>query len=315
MYAGWLQVGSTPELAEELNPVEVGTLPLMVVRTAGGLQAYRATCPHRGANLAYGGRREGDEVVCPFHGRRIHLGVDDAQPWCVPSYRTLTVGDAVFALLDDLDDRHENGFAELMAGVAATRYLVTGPSMRVRVPPEYVIENAFDTDHFQSVHALHRQPVLTCREGEGGDLVIEGTFETERPNRWQGTTGRGDGDGVRAHYRARVFSPYVVAAELGDPELPNVVVTAATPAPGGECVVRVLVGMAPTVGGRPATVAEISSLTNGALTALEQDRVIWEHLDTTAPSRFAAGDELVLAFRRFCERFRLPAAGASERRP
>lgn len=297
MYGGWAQIAFASDL-EEVSPATLRDAPLLVVRRNGTVEVFDAICPHRGAHLGYGGRLAGDAVVCPFHGRHVRLGSGGPDPYCVRQYPALDIGGAIYVLPEE---RHENGFSSFMRSIADTHYLIPGLTLTARVEPEYVIENVFDADHFHTVHGIDRRPTLTCRRGDGGELIVEGCFQTARPNEWQEGVESG-AEGVETHFCARVFSPTVVAAELGTPELPNVIVTAATPAPGGECVIRVLVAIVRNESA-PPTVRAIGSLMNGTRTAFEQDKVIWEHLDPTAPRHFDSTDELVLTFREFCRRF------------
>jgi phenylpropionate dioxygenase-like ring-hydroxylating dioxygenase large terminal subunit len=307
MYRGWTQVAFSRDLDGDVTPATIGDVPLVLVRRDGQLHAFDATCPHRGAHLGYGGRLDGDVVVCPFHGRRIRLGDDAGHPYCVKGYRTLELGGAIYVLLDE---SHENGFSEFIRGIAATHYLIPGFEIPARISPEYVIENVFDADHFNVVHMVGRRPTLSWRPGDGGELLVEGIFETERPNKWQDPTagseaGAGGGpEPVRMHFRARVFSPTLVATEVGSADLPNLVVTSATPTPDGDCVIRLMVAMAPTPEGTAPTVRAVGSLMSGSRTAFEQDLVIWEHLDRTASTNLGPGDELVLAYHDYCRRFR-----------
>ncbi|GAA2911798.1 hypothetical protein GCM10010517_78370 [Streptosporangium fragile] len=178
---------------------------------------------------------------------------------------------------------------------------MSGFTFHVRVPAEYVIENVFDADHFAPVHGLDRRPRLRLRPAEGGVLCVEGDLDMARPNRWQ--AGEPAGDPATARFRALVFSPHLVATELGRPDEPNVVITAATPADGGTSVVRVTVAVPARRASGPATVREIASLVSGSRTAFEQDAVIWEHLDTSVVPRYTEGDELVRAYRAYCRRF------------
>lgn len=58
----------------ELKRVEAGGVPVVVTRsTSGQLQAIGAICGHMGGPLDRG-RRDGDTVVCPWHGSRFDLG-------------------------------------------------------------------------------------------------------------------------------------------------------------------------------------------------------------------------------------------------
>ncbi|WP_433258734.1 hypothetical protein ACQPYK_08280 [Streptosporangium sp. CA-135522] len=171
----------------------------------------------------------------------------------------------------------------------------------MKVPAEYVIENVFDADHFAPVHGLDRRPRLSIRPAEGGSLSVEGDLDMVRPNRWQAGDPREDP--ARARFHALVFSPNLVATELGSPDEPNVVITAATPASDGACVIRVTVAVPRRRASGPPTVREIASLVSGSRTAFEQDAVIWEHLDTSVVPRYTEGDELVRAYRAYCRRF------------
>ena len=68
---GWFQVAFPDDLA----PGEVTRAALLEhatscsgATTAGDFHLQDAYCPHLGAHLGVGGKVDGDEVVCPFHG-------------------------------------------------------------------------------------------------------------------------------------------------------------------------------------------------------------------------------------------------------
>src|SRR5215831_12842292 len=63
--------GELPE--NELRRVEVGRVPVLLVRRQGRIFALAETCSHLSGPLAEG-RLEGDSVVCPWHGSRFALG-------------------------------------------------------------------------------------------------------------------------------------------------------------------------------------------------------------------------------------------------
>ena len=83
MYRGWYHVAFERDLSDELTAATIGELRLVIVRTAEGINAFDATCPHRGAHLAFGGRLDGGALICPFHGRRINLGYDAKADYCI----------------------------------------------------------------------------------------------------------------------------------------------------------------------------------------------------------------------------------------
>lgn len=301
MYLGWHQVAFTREIAEELRAVQVGELPLVLVRTRERLRAFDAACPHRGAHLAYGGCLDGEIIVCPFHGRRIGLGNDSPSGYHVREYPVLDVGGSVFVLLSE---RFEHGFTPYMHGLDETHYFVPGFTLPARVAPEYVIENVFDTDHFHAVHGISRRPHLEVRPGADGHLAVEAIFRTSRPNPWQQAPA-GE-DPVETRFLARVFSPTLCASELGSGDHRHVVVTAATPTADGGCVIRVTLAFPPPDGGGPPDADLVRSLMRDSKTAFEQDMVVWEHLVPGAPSRLEASDRPVIEYRAFCERFLPP---------
>jgi len=69
---GWFQVEWSHELkAGEVKPVKYFGQELVLFRGEDGTaHLLDAFCPHLGANLGYGGKVEGNEIVCPFHAWR-----------------------------------------------------------------------------------------------------------------------------------------------------------------------------------------------------------------------------------------------------
>jgi len=299
MYAGWHQVAFERALEKEVTAAAIGSHSLVLVRRDDDVQAFDATCPHRGAHLGHGGRLDDDAIVCPFHGHRIVLG-DKPDCFSVSARRTLASAGLVFVLLDE---RHENGLRAFMDELEASHWSVPGFSFHAPIAPRWVIENVFDAGHFHAVHEIDRRPEMTVDHSSTGHLVVRAEFETPGANAWQE---QGDGGGaVRTRFVAHVFSPTLVATELGPPERPHVVVTAATPDAQGGCEVRVSLMVPPAADGSAPDPEESLALMRDSRTAFEQDMAIWAHLDTEAPNRFCAGDEPVLEYRLFCERFEL----------
>jgi phenylpropionate dioxygenase-like ring-hydroxylating dioxygenase large terminal subunit len=298
MYFGWHQVAFTRDALAPVTPATIGTLPLVLVRRTEAIEAFDAVCPHRGANLAYGGELDGDVIICPFHGRRITLG-ESRRRYCVRGYRTVELGGCIFVLLRE---RYESGFTEFLSSLVETHVFVPGFALTVRVPSEYVIENVFDADHFKAVHGLKRTPRLQLRRGDYGEFTVESVLQTRNPNPWQGNV-ETRGESVEARFCAHVFSPTLVATELGPREGSHVVFTAATPTPAGASVIRLSLAVRADDGVGPSD-ETILSLLQGSRRAFDQDMGIWEHLVTDAPPRYAPSDRSVIEYRAFCERFR-----------
>ncbi|MER7845389.1 Rieske 2Fe-2S domain-containing protein [Kitasatospora sp. NPDC096077] len=305
VHHGWYLLAFRSELTDEITPLAVGPRRLIALREGDRVRVLDANCPHRGAHLGYGGRREGDCLVCPFHGKRIGLG-DPSKHWSVAEHRVLEWGDALFVRLSD-DPDGDRGFERSVQGWAEEYPLVAAVSLPVDVPSEYVVENAFDPDHFKAVHGVPGNRGMATRDGEHGELVIEGEFlmqtspwqdaRTLEEIRWEAVrTGRVRWD-FKPRFHAQAFSPNVVVTEFGPAETRQVIVTGSVPTEDGGCVARVAIGV------REDQRGALPALLGGSGKALAEDKVVWEHLDHTMTPRYDARDEPVLAFRRFCADF------------
>ncbi len=329
LHGGWYLLALGDELTEPVTGFMLGDLALAAIRDNGRLRVFDGTCPHRGAHLGYGGRVvQGRAIICPFHGKRIGLGEGPGR-LRVREHEVLDCGGAVFLRLAD-SPRDDHGFELAMKELIATHVVASALIVPVSVPPEIVIENAFDIDHFPAVHLVPGLVGLKVEIGLDGELTITTGFRTKAPA-WEAGSGE-----VTSRFFARAFSPNVVVTDLGttavpargddppeppavlppgddppeppavlppgdDPPEPpagrNVVITGATPASGG-CVARIAIAVPH---GSPDGVA--AALIAGARHAFEQDLRVWEHLDLDAEARLGPRDTPVLAFRAFCASF------------
>lgn len=69
---GWFQIAYADELESgKTEPLHYFGKDLVLLRGEDGVaRVYDAFCPHLGAHLGYGGRVEGNDLRCPFHGWR-----------------------------------------------------------------------------------------------------------------------------------------------------------------------------------------------------------------------------------------------------
>jgi 3-ketosteroid 9alpha-monooxygenase subunit A len=287
---GWQLLAFAADLREAVTPLSLGSRALIAVRDRGGIRVFDGTCPHRGAHLGHGGRlTEGPGIICPFHGKWIGLGCD-AGRLSVAEHEVIDGGGALFVRLAGRPVR-DHGFAGTVAGIVSTHAVVGAVTGPVGVPPELVIENAFDVAHFPTVHLISRLSRPRVRLDEDGALSITTAFRTRTPA-WE--TAEGD---FTSSFHARAFNPNLVVTELGPAGSSHFVFTGATPAPAG-CVVRIAVAVRHTA---PDGTAE--TLVQGARHAFEQDERIWDHLDLSAQASLDSRDAPVMAFRAFCASF------------
>jgi phenylpropionate dioxygenase-like ring-hydroxylating dioxygenase large terminal subunit len=304
LHNGWYLLAFRSELTAEVTPLDIGGRRLVAVREDDRVRVFDATCPHRGAHLGYGGRREGDCLVCPFHGRRIALG-DSGKHLSVAEHRVLAWGEALFVRLSD-DPADDRGFERALKEWETPYPLVPAVVLPVAVAAEFVVENAFDADHFKAVHKVSGTRGMAARDGDSGELVVEGEFlmltspwQDERAKeevRWNAIRTNNVRWAYRPRFLARAFSPGLVVTEFGPPDEVHVIVTSSVPTATG-CVARVAVGV------REEQRNALPSLIAGSDKALAEDKLVWEHLDPDMTPRYDGRDAPVLAFRRFCETF------------
>lgn len=313
LHAGWYLIAFTDELTEDLTPVSMGDRRLMIVKTNDeqGYGLFDATCPHRGANLAFGGELKKDCVVCPFHGRRIALGESAReQQMSVRGYPTMVVGPLVFARLTD-DPAGECTFERTFPQIVGERIITPAITTDFTVPIGYVVENAFDIEHFTPVHDVPRVGDMSAVRHEDGYLQIGGSFTTvSQPwidmrmavalQQFLGDT-RAKSAHTQSGFRATAFSPTLVATSFGSTGRDPVIITAAVPTKTG-CRVRVSVAAFP---GDP-----VEHIVKGSELAMLQDGEIWNNLDPDAPTQMDERDANIIAYHSFCEDFPKVTAGS-----
>jgi len=309
--AGWQLLALADEITEPVTGLALGSRALVAVRGEHGIRVFDGTCPHRGAHLGYGGRVIGDRaIICPFHGKRIGLGAGTGR-LCVQEHETIDGGGALFARLSDVPAR-DHGFAAVVRNLLSTHRIVAAMTGRAAVPPELIIENAFDFSHFPTVHLIPRLARPKVWLGGDGELNITTAFVTPAPD-WETAEGE-----FASQFHARAFNPYLVVSELGSAASAKFVITGATPGPaaagssGGppprpECVVRIAIAVP-----RSEPDKAVSALIEGSKQAFKEDLPIWDNLDITAPARLDSSDAPVMAFRAFCASFTAAAAKAAE---
>ncbi|MFE0251071.1 Rieske 2Fe-2S domain-containing protein [Streptomyces sp. NPDC059010] len=181
---GWFCVGFSGELA----PGRVATRQLagqdvVLYRTCGGvLRASRPYCPHLGAHLGGGGRVEGEEIVCSFHG--FGFGPDGV---CT---RTGYGTRPPKASLSLLPVREENGLImvwhhhagdppswEPQAVHAGDFSPVARDTTACAGHPQEVLENIVDFGHLTNLHAPRvssaRVPKSFTEDGVRGHVTLE----------------------------------------------------------------------------------------------------------------------------------------------
>jgi phenylpropionate dioxygenase-like ring-hydroxylating dioxygenase large terminal subunit len=188
---GWFMIGWSAQFAPgSVTPLTYFGRQLAAYRTdEGRLSVLDAICPHMGANLARGGRVEGDCIYCPYHGwgfgpdgtnrsipyedrpnvsKRITAWEVREQHECVYLWHDPHGGPPRWDLPNVLD-----AFDGISADPAD--YYRVYPELSVKyerepVHPQLPLENTGDTMHFRYVHRATVSPKLLDLEATGSTL-------------------------------------------------------------------------------------------------------------------------------------------------
>lgn len=319
-YGGWYQIAFERELERDASSVPVGDRRLLIVRHEGQIAVYDAICPHRGADLGVGGKLIDARIItCPYHGHRVSLGGTGGGPYCVRKYPSLVSGGLIFALIGD----HQPGkLPEMLEYLERSHKIFPGFTKTIKVPPEMVIENAFDWAHFAPVHDV-------VKVEYGVPTVEEGVFTATttlrvRPTLWQGqkaeASGGDDSACVDVPLLARAYSPNltITAVAFDGGDHPHFVIASAVPMIGGAATgtstIRLSVALPRFLEGVDPPQGMADMILKFEDMGLEQDRPVWENLALDVTPRFTAEDDNVRQYRKFCERFLL-AGGAAPSLP
>ena len=96
---GWFQLGWSDEfVAGHVVPMQCFGRELVAYRgDSGELHVLDAYCPHMGAHLGYGGKVDGEDVECPFHGWPTGRPRARTCRSLAPSVRTVPASSAAWA--------------------------------------------------------------------------------------------------------------------------------------------------------------------------------------------------------------------------
>ncbi|MFF0148161.1 Rieske 2Fe-2S domain-containing protein [Amycolatopsis sulphurea] len=175
---GWFAVAFRDELppGRVLARRFLGEDVVLYRTRTGLLRAVRPFCPHLGAHLAHGGRIEGDDIVCPFHGFAFDPSGTCVRTGCgapPPPNAQLTTWevreiDSVILLW-----HHAQGHppdwevpATPAEGLCAPRHVVH----TLNDHPQDILENGIDLGHFPPVHNIAGDNLRT--RYTGNEMVI-----------------------------------------------------------------------------------------------------------------------------------------------
>ncbi|WP_068276733.1 Rieske 2Fe-2S domain-containing protein [Aldersonia kunmingensis] len=193
---GWFQVAWSAEVGVgEVHKMKYFGREMIAWRSADGdVAVMDAYCEHLGAHLGYGGRVEGDRIVCPFHGWEWN---HEGRNVCVPyekhankgrrirSYPVAELNESIF-IWHDVEGRAPyfdvpDMFAAFGDGKTAADYYppIPGATLfreQLEIHPQYIMENGVDFAHFKFVHKTPFMPEFTRHDFSGPVSFVDFTI-------------------------------------------------------------------------------------------------------------------------------------------
>lgn len=278
---------------------------IVVYRTRQGrVRVVNPYCPHLGAHLGFGGRVEGEDLVCPFHhfafapdGRCVRTGYGTRPPK---------------ASLTQLTAREVNGVVMVWSharGEAPTWDVPVVPAQEFPPParhstilldhPQEVVENSVYIGHFGPVHGTSGAQVTKPLELNGPRLTLGTTVHRMTP-----LLGRFDVDfDVEANGLGHIH----VVARM--PRLGLSALVQIMPTPLDPCRIETRFTVSArlgTAGGRAGRYSSWLATQFFALPSWQgaaQDAPIWQNKTYLRHPRLAQGDGPIMRFRHWAEQF------------
>lgn len=305
---GWFQVAYSDELAVgDVKPLKYFGKDLVLFRTESGEAAVLdAFCPHLGAHLGYGGRVDGENVVCPFHGweydctgacTKVPYGTRQPKaarirPWDVVERNGLIM---VWHHPEGAEPMWEIPVVEEVGSEDWTEYTVR--RWKIRTRNQEMAENTVDQQHFHYVHGAKNHPEAVARtEGH----ILYSTLNPEMDTPMGPVEGKVE---VEAYGFGFTITRFLGLAE-------TLLVNSVTPID-EEYVDARFSFMVKKTGGADVTRGIGLAFIQEIQRQVEQDTPIWENKAYVKPPILSDEDGPIMRYRRWASQFYVNPKGVA----
>lgn len=164
---GWFWVGPSSCLrAGQVMSFDLPGYPVVLYRGEDGMvRAVRAHCPHMGAHLQHA-TVHGNAIRCPLHHWRWQTGAESADTGirCLPGLPVRETGSGIWICHSRDGNDAAPSFPEPSGATDEDLRYRHGRPVFLRCPWQAVMANAFDLNHFETVHQRAMQAAPEIRE-------------------------------------------------------------------------------------------------------------------------------------------------------
>lgn len=180
---GWYQVEISKKITKgKIHSFNFFGKSIVCVRAEDGtVSVFDAHCPHLGAHLGVGGKVEGNNLVCPFHGWKFNTQGDCVEiPYCskIPKraqlqrYPVKEVNEAVFIYYSH-DYREPEFDLPVFPEFSDSKWSrVQNLRYVIESHVQEMAENALDTGHFPLIHQMAEVPKIENFKMEEKQIII-----------------------------------------------------------------------------------------------------------------------------------------------
>ncbi|MGW6300700.1 Rieske 2Fe-2S domain-containing protein [Peribacillus butanolivorans] len=176
---GWYQIGWSGEIKpKETKSMRYFSEDLVCFRgESGKLYLMDAHCPHLGAHLGVGGCVENDNIRCPFHGwvwdcdgKNIEIPYSEKinRAKSIKTWEVREVNEQILTWYDSEGKPPAWEPPQLPETIDSDYYSCYPNAVytwdKVRVHPQFLVENSADIAHFQFVHRAPETPKIELIE-------------------------------------------------------------------------------------------------------------------------------------------------------
>ena len=317
---GWYVIEESKNLAAlQVLSKKVAGKELVLYRTASGLACIAdAFCPHMGGNFGFGGKVEGETIVCPFH----HFCFDPNGKCTKTGYGTPPPPGAVLKVYSVAE---KNGFIMfwLHSQDAAPKWEMPEEDQTdwteiktkeyiLSAHPQEITENSVDLGHFSVVHKYKNVREIKAAYSDGPFLKGSYGFERE-PFGLFGAASKG----IKAEFDFFILGLGYSFVEVTLPVMQLKTRQYVLPLPIEENKTRILIGMSVNKKYSPAKIHPALQLFPRVLTNklllnvgfsgyandVSQDFKIWENKTYLNHPALAKGDGPIGRYRMWAKQF------------